>query len=257
MKTLSELNHWRESINEIMHCDCLELMKMIPDKSIDLVLTDPPYGITDCHWDTMPDLKNLWKEFLRIGKKNCAFVLTASQPFTTDLINSCRKFFKYVIVWDKKISGSFMLAKYRPLQITEDIVVFCREKTIYNPIMTIGRPRRKVVVISNTKSTMNYDGLKKTAERGGMGNKYYPTNLIKISNAYRLNKKHPTQKPLELFKYLVKTFSNENNLVLDPFAGSFTTARACKDLKRNFISCDLKEDYCKIGEQRMKQQLLF
>jgi site-specific DNA-methyltransferase (adenine-specific) len=231
--------------------DCLQLMQKIPDKSIDMILCDLPYGTTQCKWDTIIPFGALWQQYERIIKDNGAIVLNASQPFTTKLINSNMKLFKYNLVWDKKNSSGFLNAKKRPLLRTEDICIFYKKQSTYNPQMeTRGEPRKKGGYIKGM-GTENYGDFHNVES---FNNTYYPTNLIEITNANRKEKQHPTQKPTELFEYLIKTYSNEQNIVLDNCAGSGTTAVACENTNRRWICMEMEEKYCEVTKNRLMIQ---
>lgn len=238
--------------NQIIQGDCLEVMKDIPDNSVDMVLCDLPYGTTACKWDTIIPFEPLWEQYKRIIKDNGAIVLTASQPFTSALVMSNVKMFKYSWVWNKKIAGGFMVAKYRPLQVVEDVLVFSKNKTIYFPEMRTGKLRsKKNKARINGDVTENFKGLKGNFD-GGVYDQYYPVNLIEFSNADRKGKVHPTQKPVALFEYLIKTYTNEGDLVLDNCAGSGTTGVACKNLNRNFILIEKEPEYIDIIKKRLE-----
>ena len=237
-------------LNEIYCGDCLEIMKDIPDKSIDMILCDLPYGTTSCKWDTIIPFEPLWEQYKRIIKDNGAIVLTASQPFTSALVMSNVKMFKYEWIWNKKQSGSFLLAKYQPLKIIESVLVFSNGKTKYIPQMRTGKLRKKGG--SKSKSEL-YASLGSEVK---YNDQYFPTNLIEFSMANKSNRVHPTQKPVALFEYLIKTYTNEGDLVLDNCAGSGTTGVACLNLKRNFIGIELNPAYVKIGQERLRQKTL-
>ena len=232
-------------LNKIIQGDCLEVMKGIPDKSVDMILCDLPYGTTACSWDTIIPFEPLWEQYKRIIKDNGAIVLTASQPFTSALVMSNPKMFRYCWVWNKKISGNPLLAKYQPLKIHEDICVFSKDKHNYYPEMRKGKMRIKG---GGKSKLLNMEMSKSTNDN------YYPVSIIEYSNAKR--GVHPTQKPVALFEYLIKTYTNEGNLVLDNCIGSGTTAMACKNLNRNFIGIELSPEYCKIAEDRLRQEVL-
>ena len=232
-------------LNKIIQGDCLEVMKGIPDKSVDMILCDLPYGTTACSWDTIIPFEPLWEQYKRIIKDNGAIVLTASQPFTSALVMSNPKMFRYCWVWNKKISGNPLLAKYQPLKINEDICVFSKDKHNYYPEMRKGKMRIKG---GGKSKLLNMEMSKSTNDN------YYPVSIIEYSNAKR--GVHPTQKPVALFEYLIKTYTNEGNLVLDNCIGSGTTAMACKNLNRNFIGIELSPEYCKIAEDRLRQEVL-
>lgn len=228
--------------------DCLELMTCIPDKSIDLILCDLPYGTTQNKWDTVIPFDELWGHYVRISRG--AIVLTAAQPFTSALIMSNAKSFKYTWVWDKANSTGFLNAKKQPLRRTEDVVVFYDTQPTYNPQMEVrGRPRKKGGYIRKDGSD-NYGSFRSVES---VSNEYYPTNLIKISNANRSEKCHPTQKPVALMEYLIKTYTNEGDTVLDNCMGSGTTGVACANTNRKFIGMELDSDYFRIARRRISE----
>ena len=235
---------------KLIHGDCLEIMKKIPDGKIDMILCDLPYGTTACSWDTIIPFEPLWQEYKRIVKDNGAIVLTASQPFTSALIMSNIKWFKYCWVWDKKKPGAIGIAKYQPLRYTEDVVVFCKKTHVYNPIMT---KRDKIKTSRNYKhSEINAPSLATMTENKTYTEKY-PSNIIEVSNANQRGKVHPTQKPVELFEYLIRTYTNENDFVLDNCVGSGTTLLACQNLNRKGIGIELEEKYCEASKQRLEE----
>lgn len=228
--------------------DCLELMTCIPDKSIDLILCDLPYGTTQNKWDTVIPFDELWGHYVRISRG--AIVLTSAQPFTSALIMSNAKSFKYTWVWDKANSTGFLNAKKQPLRRTEDVVVFYDTQPTYNPQMEVrGRPRKKGGYIKKDGSD-NYGSFKSVES---VSNEYYPTNLIEISNANRLERYHPTQKPVALMEYLIKTYTNEGDTVLDNCMGSGTTGVACANTNRKFIGMELDSDYFRIARRRISE----
>ena len=231
-----------EMINQVIQGDCLEVLKSIPDKSIDLVLTDPPYGVTGLEWDN--DNVEWIKECLRITKNSV--VCFATQPFTTKVISNYLEYFKYVWVWNKKIAGNPLIAKYQPLKVHEDIIVLSKGSHNYYPVMRKGVKRKK----GGGKSNLLSMQMTQTEN-----DEYYPTSIISFSNAQR--GEHPTQKPVELMKYLIETYSKESDTILDPFLGSGTTAVAAKQLGRNYIGIEISEEYCKIAEDRLRQEVLF
>ena len=233
--------------NIVYQEDCIEGMKKIPNNSIDLVLTDPPYNKTNRNeWDKPIDLKKWWVEIKRISKPNTAIIVFSSQPFTTDLINSNRQVFKYVLVWDKKNVSNPLNAKVMPLVYHEDICIFYEKKPVYNPQKTNPENKRKWKQYASSKNF----GEVKTDSEGFVEGKY-PRSILVFSNANR-NGLHPTQKPVELFKYLIKTYSNENQLVLDCFGGSGTTAIACIETNRQYILFENNPQYFKIINDRIQ-----
>ena len=230
--------------SNLMQGDCLELMKSIPDGSIDAIITDPPYGTTACKWDSVIPFEPLWAQYKRIIKDNGAIVLTASQPFTTALISSNLKDFKYCLVWDKTKSGNFALAKKQPMKSHEDICLFYAKQPSYNPQMEIrGKIRKKGGGLPSDNfgitPTISYN------------NTYYPKSILTFSTGSRVDHHHPTQKPVALMEYLIKTYTNEGDTVLDNCMGSGTTGVACKNLNRNFIGIELDESYFNIAKERI------
>ena len=233
--------------------DCLELMKKIPDKSIDMILCDLPYGTTACKWDVIIPFEPLWEQYNRIIKDNGAIVLFGSEPFSSKLRISNLKNYKYDWVWNKKNSGTGLLVKYQPLKITENIMVFGKTKTKYYPIMT------KVDKVVNRKKFATKsmgEHLGNTILKVKQDNGYrYPKNILEFykdtKNQYQ-KKYHPTQKPISLLEYLIKTYTNENETVLDNCMGSGSTGVACINTNRNFIGIELDKDYFNIAKERLE-----
>ena len=236
-------------VNNIYHGDCLELMQHIPDKSIDMILCDLPYGTTACKWDTIIPLDKLWEQYERVIKDNGAIVLTASQPFTTKLINSNIKNFKYTWVWEKSRFANQMLAKKQPLKIHEDICVFYKKQVNYKPqgLIEINKMTKQGKKISDN----NGGGLRKTSYKQKHTN--YPRTILKYKSVGKTI--HPTQKPVALFEYLIKTYTNEGETVLDNCMGSGTTAIACINANRNYIGFELDEGYYNIANNRIAETL--
>ena len=235
-------------LNKIYCMDCLEGMKYIDDKSIDMILCDLPYGTTQNKWDTVIPLNALWEQYERIIKDNGMICLTATQPFATQLINSNEKLFRYDLIWDKKLPTGFLNAKRQPLRRHELILCFYKKMPVYNPIMRKGKQRSKggkLYSLSDCYGTINQPKEKEIYDE------YYPTSIIEIGNANQKGKIHPTQKPVELFEWLIKTYTNENEVVLDNCMGSGTTAIACINTNRNYIGFELSPEYCDIAEKRI------
>ena len=230
---------------DLIQGDCLEEMKNIPDGSIDLVLTDPPYGTTACKWDAVIPFEPMWEQLKRITKKNGAIVLFGSQPFTSALVMSNPKMFKYEWVWNKVAFSNQMMAKFQPLRILENVLVFAQEKPVYQPQ---GLIRYNKITKQGSRITDNIGGGKRPTEyRQEFTN--YPKNLIEFSKDRPSI--HPTQKPVALMEYLIKTYTNENETVLDFTMGSGTTGVACKNLNRSFIGIELDVDYFTIAKERI------
>ena len=235
---------------QLMFGDCLERMKEIPSGSVDLVLTDPPYQSTALSWDSMIPFKPMWAELKRIIKPNGACVLFSSQPFTTNLIYSNMKCFKYSMVWKKSKCGSPLTAKYKPLTKHEDINVFSlHKKTLkYYPQMSEGKPYKRKFT-ENKVNNMGF-GIK-GVETDNNGTRH-PTTILDYPQQWRRQDQvHPTQKPVELMEFLIKSFSMENETVLDFTAGSFSTGVACVNTNRRFIGIEMEEKYFNIGVNRM------
>ena len=241
-----------EEKKEILLGDCLELMKDIPDASIDMVLCDLPYGTTACKWDTIIPFEPLWKQYERIIKPNGAIVLTASQPFTSALVMSNPKLFKCEWIWEKQKASNFMSMKYQPAKYHENILVFGKGTITYNPKMwTIQddkMDKRKTVNNPNTNKDCHLGNIVRTRKKDD-GSRY-PKSILKIDKSINGNI-HPTQKPVALFEYLINTYSNENDLVLDNCAGSGTTAIACLNTNRQFIVMEKEQKYYDIILKRV------
>lgn len=240
---------------EIIQGDCLIEMQKIPDKSVDMILCDLPYGTTACKWDTIIPFEPLWAQYKRIIKDNGAIVLTASQPFTSALVMSNPDMFKYNWTWVKTRNSNPFLAKTQPLRMTEDIVIFGKSKIKYIPQMEGGCVYQinrfsGGRIASDTKSNKpNRETSEKITHR-------YPKNVIYIPNKNVEAGLHPTQKPVALFEYLIKTYTNEGDLVLDNCAGSGTTGVAAINTKRNFILIEKEPEYIAIIKKRLEQQTL-
>ena len=234
-------------INSVNNGNCLELMNDIDDKSIDMILCDLPYGTTACKWDTVIPFEPLWAHYKRIIKDNGAIVLTASQPFTSALVMSNIKMFKYEWVWDKKLPSGMQIAKYRPMQRHENVLVFSNGTPKYYPIKTQQKERTGKIYSKSDSSPLAFDdGVLKT---------YKEKNPQSIIEFYKRDKLmvHPTQKPVALFEYLIKTYTNEGELVLDNCAGSGTTAIACLKTNRNYILIEQEGKYCEIANKRIAE----
>lgn len=236
-------------MKEIIQGDCLEIMKTIPDKSIDMILCDLPYGTTACKWDTIIPFEPLWKQYERIIKDNGAIVLTSSQPFTSALVMSNPEYFKYSWIWEKQKATGFLDSKKRPLKAHEDVLVFSKKSTMYHPQMTAGVPYDKGFRRTNADGSQGaVYGLFKGKKIINKTGSRYPRSVFKFKTEHGL---HPTQKPLALFEYLIKTYTKEGDLVLDNCAGSGTTGVACVNLKRNFILIEKEDTYIEIIKNRL------
>ena len=245
---------------ELLNGDCLEVMKSIPDKSVDMVLCDLPYGTTACKWDNVIPFEPMWECYNRIIKDNGAILLFSAQPFTTDLICSNRKNFRYEIIWQKTQASGFLNVKKMPLRAHENILVFYKKLPTYNPIKTsvnrknIGRVRKPNLLRSQQygKESMMKTIYVETGLR-------YPTDVIKFSNwngsLFGKNVshvKHPTAKPVDLLEYLIKTYSNPGDTILDNCMGSGSTGVACVNTNRDFIGIELDDNYFSIAKDRIE-----
>ena len=243
-------------LNTIYNEDCLEGMKRIPDESVDMILCDLPYGTTACKWDTIIPFETLWAEYERVIKSNGAIVLTAAQPFTSALVMSNPKWFKYEWVWEKTRFTGNLNAKIMPLRAHENVLVFGRGRINYYPIKTQAPEhkidRRKTINDSHVKAGGAYNNSKafvnkRTRDDGTR----YPTSVQVFKNPNN-NSMHPTQKPVLLFEYLIKTYTNKGETILDNCMGSGTTAIACLNTDRQYIGFELDEGYYKMANKRIE-----
>lgn len=241
--------------NKIYHGDCLELMKQIPDESIDMILCDLPYGTTACKWDTIIPFVPLWKEYERLIKPNGAIVLTASQPFTSALVMSNPELLKYDLVWIKSKPQGFAQAPYKFMNKKEDILIFskggcaknAKNRMTFNPQGIVYRPKIKAGI----KADMSEHRIRKKNQKDFLSEyTNYPNNILKFGSEFGF---HPTQKPIALFEYLIKTYTNENDIVLDNCIGSGTTAIACINARRNYIGMEMDKNYFDIADKRIKE----
>ncbi len=233
--------------------DCLKEMARIPDGSIDMVLADPPYGTTACKWDSVIQFEPMWEQLKRITKKNGAIVLTASQPFTSALIMSNVKMFKYCWVWDKVRKTGHLNAKHQPMRKTEDVAVFYKSKPCYNPQMVQGAEHLRGPFGKQKTQTTVYGNFSDD-NRTYTSNEYYPENVIQF--CAEMQSTHPTQKPVALMEYLIRTYTNEGETVIDFTMGSGTTGVACRNLGRRFIGIELDEGYFNIAAERINSVLI-
>ena len=235
----------------LMLGDCLERMKEIPDGSVDMILADPPYGTTACKWDSVIPLAPMWEQLKRVIKPNGAIVLMAAQPFTSALCASNFGGFKYCAVWDKKIPAGMSYARFRPMQQHEDIVVFAKSGEKLNYIPQVTQRDKPIKKGGNKFSEVAPIA---ACKDGAVFKKEYttkqPTTILQFDKV-RKGAVHPTQKPVALMEYLIKTYTVEGETVLDFTMGSGTTGVACKSLNRNFIGIEKDETYFKIAQERI------
>jgi len=249
--------YYQDEYVKLYNEDTLEAMKKIPDKSIDMILCDLPYGTTKCSWDSIIPLDKIWAEYKRIIKDYRAIVLNASQPFTTTLISSNLEWYKYNYVWEKTKAGNFIQAKNMPLKLHEDICVFSngvvihkgqsKRRMIYNPqgVHEVDKEwhRPRVYDSEHNFKRPSHKTDRKITQEG------FPSSILKFGSVH--NPSHPTQKPVELCKFLINTYSNEGETILDNTCGSGTTLVAAKNLKRKCIGIEIEEKYCEIAKNRL------
>lgn len=238
--------------------DCLEVMNDIPDKSVDMILCDLPYGTTACKWDSIIPLDKLWEQYQRLIKDNGAIVLFGSQPFTTALIMSNIKEYKATWYWKKERGTNFVQAKRYPMRVIEECLLFCKGTPTYNPILRKVKPYSHVLPKPKKGTSQHMDSKSVDSEGNRIYKSYntaYPINVLEFSrdNMAKGKSLHPTQKPVALFEYLIRTYTNECETILDNCAGSFTTSIACLNTNRNYICIEKDEGYCDIGRQRIEQ----
>jgi len=251
---------------DLIQGDCLEVMKTIKDNSIDAIITDPPYGTTACKWDSVINLELMWEQLNRIIKPNGAIVLFAQQPFSSILVCSNLKKYRHRFLWEKDKCANFMVAKAQPLKYTEDILVFCnvgflknqfsKPTGTYNPQMRNGkgnnRDLEKIVEMGKNLNDINKrDNPTRLKLSNNSAKQRFPKDVLNITTQHK--RVHPTQKPIALMEYLIKTYTNENETVLDFTMGSGSTLVACQNTNRKGIGIEQNEKYFKIAEQRIKE----
>jgi site-specific DNA-methyltransferase (adenine-specific) len=235
----------------LMLGDCLERMREIPDGSVDMIAADLPYQVTACHWDSLIPFEPLWTEYRRIVKRNAAIVLTASQPFTSALVMSNPKMFRYEWIWEKDKPSNFSAASRQPLKYHESVLVFYTEQPTYNPIKVRGTPNHSVG-----------NGIRKGSDDHGKGTRVFYTNNDGMKfpkSVQKVNREtglHPTQKPVALMEYMIRTYTNSGDIVLDNCFGSGTSAIACINTGRRFIGIEKHEPYFDIGRRRIEAAII-
>ena len=229
--------------------DCLELMKDIPDKSVDMILCDLPYGTTRNKWNSIIPLNNLWNEYKRIIKDNGAIVLFSAEPFTSHLITSNIKLFRYDLIWAKPQGSDFLNANRKPLRSHENICVFYKTQPTYNAQKTNGKPYKAK---SGETTSTNFGKFNGNYHTENIDGKRCPLTVLNFNGEHNKGKLHPTQKPVALLEYLIKTYSNEGDTVLDNCMGSGSTGVACVNTNRNFIGIELDENYFNVAKERIE-----
>jgi site-specific DNA-methyltransferase (adenine-specific) len=247
-------NHIEIRANSLIHGDCLKVMGNIPDKSIDMICTDLPYGTTRCKWDIIIPFEDLWPHYKRIIKDNGAIVLFGAEPFSSHMRLSNLKNYKYDWIWDKVKGTGFLNAKKQPMRNHEVISVFYKKQCTYNPQKTTGHQNKKsfkrkelqTEVYGKTDKDYYYE----STER-------YPRSIQVFSTDTQCSSLHPTQKPLALVEYLIKTYTNEGETVLDSCMGSGTSGLAAKNTNRAYIGIELKENYYEIAKKRINGDIIY
>ena len=246
--------------NKVIHGDCLVEMKSIPDKSIDFILADLPYGTTNCKWDSIIDLEQMWVQYKRIIKDNGAIVLTAQTPFDKVLGVSNLKMLRYEWVWEKTQATGHLNAKRMPMKAHENILVFYKKLPVYNPVKTFGHKRKvssaknRGACIERRNDTDNiYNNEYADKVKDYDSTERYPRSVIEFPTDKQTSNLHKTQKPVALFEYLIKTYTNEGDLVLDNTAGSGTTGVACINLNRDYILIEKEKEYIDIINKRLNK----
>lgn len=248
-----QITHTKDGV--LILADCMDILYQLPDKSVQLILADLPYGVTDLKWDNTLDLDELWIEYKRIIKDNGCVILHATQPFATHLINSNSKWFKYEYIWIKTQASNFQLAKKMPLKKHENVLVFYNNPPIYNPQMTKGEAKMKRIGKNKYQDRKNdmYLSSKPSNLEAVKSDTYYPTTILEFPQVAKNKSQHPTQKSVELAKFLIKTYTNENDLVLDNTMGVGTTCIAAKETNRKFIGIEIEEKYYNIAVKRFSE----
>ena len=237
---------------KLLHGDCIEQMSRLPDNCIDLVLTDPPYGTTQNKWDSIIPLDQMWKELKRVTRPESAIVIMAMQPFTSAVVMSNPCMFKYEWVWQKSKGTGHLNAKRQPMRNKEDILVFYQKQCNYFPQMTVGTPYKNKAGKDHTSTSSMTDSYGEYSNFRNENTGFrYPKQILEIASVER-NSVHPTQKPVALMEYLIKTYTKEKEIVLDFTMGSGTTGVACKNLNRSFVGIELNSDYFNLATKRIE-----
>ena len=237
--------------------DCLELMKDIPNGSIDMILADLPYGTTQNKYDIILPFDKLWEQYERIIKPNGGIVLFGQGLFFVDLINSNRKLFRYDLVWDKQLISGFLNANRMPLRVHENIAVFYKQLPIYNPQYTEGKPlhSKGKSYLNKELKNENYGKFKMTDDSRAGSTQKYPKSIISFQKPHPSKAQHRTEKSIEMLEWLIKTYTNEGDVVLDNTMGSGTTGVACVNTNRNFIGMELDDKYFEIAKERINEAI--
>ena len=242
--------------SNILHGDCLEMMAILPDASVSLVLTDLPYGVTQNHWDSVIPLEHLWAEWLRIAKPDCSFILFGQGMFTAKLMFSKPGLWKYNLIWDKHLAVDFLNSHRRPLRIHEDIVVFQQGRPPYNPQMTVGqrlhtRKNYPAEGLQGRKSSNNYGKIKVNKNLNPGSTEKYPESIVSFQKPHPAVANHPTEKPVSLLRWLIATYTDPGDTVLDCTMGSGSTGVAAVLEGRPFVGIEIDDKYFDIAARRI------
>ena len=250
-KELYEVADYKDKSGICFNNDCLEIMKNIPDKSIDMILCDLPYGTTKCKWDIIIPFEKLWINYERIIKDNGAIILFGKQPFTSDLINSNKKLFRYELIWEKTRAGNNMQLKNQPAAIHENIEVFYKKQPTYNDLKFKVDEKyidKRKNIRDSFYNSEHYSGIMKRKKDDGWR---HPQSILPFNSVWEKNM-HPTQKPVELFKWLIKSYTNENEIILDNCMGYGTTCIACKEINRKYIGIEKEKEKFDVAINKLK-----
>lgn len=241
-------------LNKIYRGDCLEVMKQLPDDSVDMILTDLPYSRTKNHWDVIIPLEPMWEQYLRIAKENACIALFADGMFMADLMKSQESIWKYNLVWDKVLTSGFLNANRMPLKAHEEICIFYRKPPVYNPQKVPGN-RNHSKGSKKVNKNHNYGDYGFVDNHETLGEMKHPTSILRFQKPHPSKSLHPTEKSVELCEWLIKTYTNPRGIVLDSCIGSGTTCLAAIKNDRYYIGIDLEEQYCRVAENRIREYL--
>lgn len=251
-QTVSNSNLNEHSAITLFHGDCMEELKKIPDGTVDMVLCDPPYGITRNKWDVKLDIESVWTQLRRITKKDSPMIFTTSEPYSSELVCSNLKEYKYSWIWEKNVSSGHLNANKRPLKKHEKIDVFYRKQCVYNKQFTYSNPYKRGRFKRNTAGNC-YGHQEITTAINNTDGKRFPSSILRFNRVSNKDREHPTQKPLSLLHYLIKTYTNEDDVILDFTMGSGSTGVAAKQLKRSFIGIEIEKENFDIAKERIAQ----
>tara|TARA_Y100000590_G_C15654344_1_gene990032 strand:- start:442 stop:1170 length:729 start_codon:yes stop_codon:yes gene_type:complete len=241
---------------KLLNGDCLELLNDVDDKSVDMILCDLPYGQTHNKWDSVIPLDKLWKQYKRVIKDNGCIALFGQGMFTADLMYSNKKWWKYNLIWDKVLTNGFLNANRMPLRSHEDITIFYNKPPTYNPQKVLGKKNHTKGKVKQNKNN-NYGKHNFVDNSDELGNMKHPKSILTFTRPHSSVMKHPTEKPVEVCEWLIKSYTNEGDVVLDNCMGSGTTGIACENTNRKFIGMELNKEYFEQAVNRINQRRFF